>query len=221
MSSSNLLSPPALSASASEERQPSEEWRAEANRRLESTAQAALNWGNQHEYQIRDLETELENALSNSRAVHNLLSEALDNIESNRQRVDRSLTTHIPSIYRSLSLCISSLAALQSRLPELQQQVRAVARAYDAGRNKAQALARELEWHRTPTHDKFLRVVLPHSGKGSVDAPPVKAGEAALVRILAELGRKGVSRGSYHAFAARFQISRFQKSIHLFIALTV
>ena len=52
--------------------------------------------------------------------------------------------------------------------------------------------------------------MLPHSGKGSVDAPPVKAGEAALVRILAlvclvvlfwQIG--SAAEGAYRAYRYR------------------
>ncbi|KAI5120382.1 hypothetical protein M0805_006904 [Coniferiporia weirii] len=153
-----------------------DDWRADANRNLESVARAAVDWGVQHEGRIRDLETELAGALSNSRAVHNTLVEALSNIEGSRKRVDRALVQHIPHIYRELDLSMESLSKLQDRLPEIRAQVRAIRSAYDSGQSKAQLLVSDLKWKHMAPQDKLLRIV------SSRDVP-VSSREAALLRV--------------------------------------
>lgn len=48
--------------------------------KLEYAAQAAVEWGVKHEYQIKELEAKLANDLSNSRAIHSLLVEAMGSL---------------------------------------------------------------------------------------------------------------------------------------------
>ncbi|THG95581.1 hypothetical protein EW145_g7932 [Phellinidium pouzarii] len=151
-------------------------WHADANRNMESAALAAVDWGGQHECQIRDFESELASALSNSRAVHNLLVDALDTIENNRKRVDRALVQHIPHIYRELDLSMESLGTLQDRLPEIRAQVRAIKGAYVSGQEKAAKLVDELEWKHAPIQDKLLRIVFSR-------AQYVSSRDAALLRL--------------------------------------
>ncbi|OCB87808.1 hypothetical protein A7U60_g5132 [Sanghuangporus baumii] len=153
----------------------------EANRKLESTAQASVNWGVRHERQIQEFEAELASALSNSRAVHNLLVEALGSIELNRQRVDRALLQHIPHIYRELNGSMVSLSSLQDRLPELRSHVRTIRAAYDSGRNKAQVLTSELEWKRMPVQDKIWRVAF---ARGEKEGVPVRRRDVWLTRMV-------------------------------------
>ncbi|EJD07693.1 uncharacterized protein FOMMEDRAFT_73016, partial [Fomitiporia mediterranea MF3/22] len=154
---------------------------------------------------------ELASALSNSRAVHHLLVEALGSIESNRQRVDRALTQHIPHIYTELNNSMLSLQTLQSRLPELRSQIHAIRSAYDSGRSKAQTLQHELEWKRAPIQEKLLRVALARPGdEEGMKKIPVKRSEVVLVRIVLvicmlvicwQLG--GALDGAYRAYRHR------------------
>ncbi|KAH8108351.1 hypothetical protein DFH11DRAFT_1691591 [Phellopilus nigrolimitatus] len=151
----------------------------------------------------RAADAELAGALSNSRAVHSLLVEALGSIEGNRQRVDRALVRHIPHIYRELSDSLESLGMLQTRLPEIREQVRAIRSAYDSGRLKAQDLVTELEWKHAPAQDKLLRIVFTR-------AAPVAAREVALLRLVFALlfvflawQLVGAVDGAYRAYRHR------------------
>jgi len=148
----------------------------EANRKLEFAAQAAVEWGLQHEYQIKELEAKLANDLSNSRAIHNLLDEALGSLDGHKQRLDRALSTHIPHIYRELKESMENLVDLQDRLPQIRAQVRTIREVYDSGRTKSQNLVHELEWKHSSFQDKCYRIIFTRSA-------PVSSLEVALFRL--------------------------------------
>lgn len=180
-----------------------EQWRTETNRKLEFAAQAAVEWGLQHECQIKELEAKLANDLSNSRAIHSLLVDALGSLEGNRQRVDRALTTHIPHIFEELRESMESLVDLQDRLPQIRQQVRTIRDVYDSGRGKAKELVSELEWKHLSFQERCYRIVFTRSA-------PVSSLEIALFRlafvlifVLFAWHLAGVADGAYRAYRHR------------------
>jgi len=167
------------------------------------TALAAVEWGLQHEYQIKELEAKLANDLSNSRAIHNLIVEALANLEGNTQRVSRALTRHIPHIHSELHGALDRLAELEARFPLVREQVRAVQRAYEQGRSKAQTLTADLEWTHAPLTERLHRKLFTRSA-------PVSTLEAVLTRlaflvvlILCAWQLAGALDGAYRAYRHR------------------
>jgi len=144
--------------------------------KLEYAAQAAVEWGVKHEYQIKELEAKLANDLSNSRAIHSLLVEAMGSLNDNRQRVDRALNTHIPHIYEELKESMESLIDLQDRLPKIRSQVKTIREVYDTGRDKANILLTDLEWKQSSFQDKCYRIIFTRTA-------PVSSLEIALFRL--------------------------------------
>jgi len=149
---------------------------ADVNRKLEAAAQAAVEWGQQHEFQIKELEAKLANDLSNSRAIHNLLVEALASLEGNCQRVNRALSHHIRHINNELKESMENLVDLQDRLPQVRAQVRTIREVYDAGRGKSQDLVADLEWKNASFQEKCYRIIFTRTS-------PVSSLEIAVFRL--------------------------------------
>ncbi|TDL23607.1 hypothetical protein BD410DRAFT_142397 [Rickenella mellea] len=151
-------------------------WQAEANKRLESAVQEALQRAKQDESHIKALESKLANDLSNSRSIHHLLADSLGKLETNRQLVDRALVDHIPHIYQDLHDSMESLLALEERLPERRAQVQTIRTVYDSGRITARELTTQLEWRQASLQDKARRVIFTRTA-------PVSAAEVAAARL--------------------------------------
>lgn len=146
----------------------------------QQAAQAAVEWGLQHEYQIKELEVGRPRLYSTSAlimfhlvthrrslptislihvpstilswkplpastfvllfCIHSHSRLTLRNHQGNTQRVNRALTRHIPHIHSELRSALDRLTELEARFPRVREQVIAIRRAYDQGRDKVRLL---------------------------------------------------------------------------------
>ncbi|KAI0725393.1 hypothetical protein C8Q72DRAFT_606528 [Fomitopsis betulina] len=112
-----------------------------------------------YEHQIKDLDGRLTVNMSNSRAIYNLLQEALSGLQQSQRRADIAIGTTVPYIEHSLAGDLDALSYLDEHLPQVQQQVHDIRHVYDRGRAKAHELITELEWLNTPLSARLRTII--------------------------------------------------------------
>ncbi|KAJ3826781.1 hypothetical protein F5880DRAFT_33842 [Lentinula raphanica] len=122
----------------------------------------------QYEFQMKELESQLSQNLSNFRAIDSLFKEASTGIKRNYKRADRALHSQIPAIEKSLEESSNTLTDLAHTLPKIRSQVRDIRVVYDTGREKAQSLVMDLTWLNTSFHERWRRTIFTPNAPVSV-----------------------------------------------------
>ncbi|KAI0291038.1 hypothetical protein B0F90DRAFT_1781249 [Multifurca ochricompacta] len=112
------------------------------------------------EHDLKDLEEKLLEGLSNCRALEGTIREYFTSIKRNYRRVGRdTLRTSVPQIDDELAESLRVLAELEARLPAIRTQAAQVRQVYDSGRQKAEAVARDLRWLNRGWYERGYKVV--------------------------------------------------------------
>jgi len=127
--------------------------------KLEAALKEMSKQATRYEYQMKELESQLSQNLSNFRAIDSLYKEAATGISRNFRRADRALHSQIPAIETSLEESGYTLAELAETLPDIQAQVKDIRKVYDSGRGKAQDLIADLTWLNTSFHERWRRII--------------------------------------------------------------
>ncbi|KAJ3815274.1 hypothetical protein EV368DRAFT_29971 [Lentinula lateritia] len=128
-------------------------------RKLEAALKKMSKQATQYEYQMKELESQLSQNLSNFRAIDSLFKEASTGIKRNSKRADQSLHIQIPAIEASLDESVDTLSELTQTLPKIRTQVQDIRVVYDSGREKAQNLVLDLTWLDTSFHERWRRTI--------------------------------------------------------------
>ncbi|KAF4592968.1 Vacuolar protein sorting-associated protein 5 [Pleurotus pulmonarius] len=127
--------------------------------RLEVALQRMSQESSQHEYDIKRLESQLAENLSNFRAINGLLQDAFGSIQRTTKRADTALNTQIPHISEELDESLEALAELAEALPTIRTQVADIRRVYTSGRQKAQSLVDDLTWLNTEFYERWRTII--------------------------------------------------------------
>ncbi|KAJ3763804.1 hypothetical protein EV360DRAFT_65979 [Lentinula raphanica] len=135
---------------------------------LEAALKKMSKQAAQYEFQMKELESQLSQNLSNFRAIDSLFKEASTGIKRNYKRADRALHSQIPAIEKSLEESSNTLTDLAHTLPKIRSQVRDIRVVYDTGREKAQSLVMDLTWLNTSFHERWRRTIFTPNAPVSV-----------------------------------------------------
>ncbi|KAJ4466126.1 hypothetical protein C8J55DRAFT_481584 [Lentinula edodes] len=127
--------------------------------KLEAALKKMSKQATQYEFQMKELESQLSQSLSNFRAIDSLFKEASTGIKRNFKRADQSLHLQIPAIEASLDESVDTLSELTQTLPKIRTQVQDIRVVYDSGREKAQNLVMDLTWLDTSFHERWRRTI--------------------------------------------------------------
>ncbi|KAF9073326.1 hypothetical protein BDP27DRAFT_1319234 [Rhodocollybia butyracea] len=171
--------------------------------KLEAALKKMSKQAAQYEYQMKELESQLSQNLSNFRAIDSLFKETSTGIKRNSGRADRALHSQIPAIETSLEESGDTLSELTQTLPKIQTQVKDIRTVYDSGREKAQSLFMDLTWLNISFHERWRRIIFTPSA-------PVSGRWKAFMRFLFAISFflccavcwLGVA-GAYRAYRAR------------------
>ncbi|KAF9497168.1 hypothetical protein BDN71DRAFT_1488250 [Pleurotus eryngii] len=127
--------------------------------RLELALRRMSQESSQHEYDVKHLESQLVENLSNFRAINGLLQDALGSIQRTTKRADTALNTQIPHISDELDESLDALAELAEALPTIRTQVADIRHVYTSGRQKAQSLVDDLTWLNTEFYERWRTII--------------------------------------------------------------
>jgi len=127
--------------------------------KLEAALKKMSKQAAQYEFQMKELESQLSQSLSNFRAIDSLFKEVSTGIKRNSKRADRALHSQIPAIETSLEESVDTLSDLAETLPTIQTQVKDIRAVYDSGREKAKNLVLDLVWLNTSFHERWRRTI--------------------------------------------------------------
>ncbi|KAJ4475086.1 hypothetical protein J3R30DRAFT_3777727 [Lentinula aciculospora] len=127
--------------------------------KLEAALKKMSKQAAQYEFQMKELESQLSQNLSNFRAIDSLFKEASTGIKRNSKRADRALHSQIPAIESSLEESVDTLSELAQTLPKIRTQVKDIRIVYDSGREKARKLVMDLTWLNTSFHERWRRTI--------------------------------------------------------------
>jgi len=144
---------------------------------LADTLKKASTRASRYELQMKGLEANLAESLSNFRAVDSLLQETFTVLNQNASRADDALNSTVPHIYNELDKSGDELTALAESLPTIRTDVSDIRSVYDSGRQKAQKLVADLEWLDTDFYERWRAIIFTSSS-------PVSWRWKALMRLL-------------------------------------
>jgi len=144
---------------------------------LEDALNKASARASLYELEMKGLETNLAENLSNFRAVDSLLQETFTGLHRNADRADRALNSHVPHINSALDNSREELTDLAETLPIIRTEVSDIRQVYDSGRQKAQKLVADLEWLDTDFYERWRAIIFTSSS-------PVSWRWKALMRLL-------------------------------------
>jgi len=127
--------------------------------KLEEALKKMSKQAAQYEFQMKELESQLSQSLSNFRAIDSLFKEVSTGIKRNSKRAELALVSQIPAIETSLEESVDTLSDLAQTLPQIQTQVKDIRAVYDSGREKAQSLVTDLTWLNTSFHERWRRTI--------------------------------------------------------------
>jgi len=130
-----------------------------------------------YELQMKGLETNLAENLSNFRAVDSLLQETFTGLHRNARRAERAQSSHVPRINEELDESRDELTDLAETLPAIRTDVSDIRLVYDSGRRKAQKLVADLEWLDTDFYERWRVIIFTSSS-------PVSWRWKALMRLI-------------------------------------
>ncbi|KAJ3999967.1 hypothetical protein F5050DRAFT_754171 [Lentinula boryana] len=164
--------------------------------KLEAALKKMSKQAAQYEFQMKELESQLSQSLSNFRAIDSLFKEASTGIkvsrcftllfvdlylsyslQRNHKRAERALHSQIPAIETSLDESSNTLSELTQTLPKIRTQAKDIRVVYDSGREKAQSLVMDLTWLNTSFHERWRRTIF-------MPNPPVSGRWKAFMRFL-------------------------------------
>ncbi|KAJ3784846.1 hypothetical protein GGU10DRAFT_16208 [Lentinula aff. detonsa] len=145
--------------------------------KLETALKKMSKQAAQYEFQMKELESQLSQSLSNFRAIDSLFKEASTGIKRNYKRAERALHSQIPAIETSLDESSNTLSELAQTLPKIRTQAKDIRVVYDSGREKAQSLVMDLTWLNTSFHERWRRTIF-------MPNPPVSGRWKAFMRFL-------------------------------------
>ncbi|KAJ3734943.1 hypothetical protein DFJ43DRAFT_1059744 [Lentinula guzmanii] len=145
--------------------------------KLEAALKKMSKQAAQYEFQMKELESQLSQSLSNFRAIDSLFKEASTGIKRNYKRAERALHSQIPAIETSLDESYNTLSELAQTLPKIRTQAKDIRVVYDSGREKAQSLVMDLTWLNTSFHERWRRTIF-------MPNPPVSGRWKAFMRFL-------------------------------------
>ncbi|KAJ7504329.1 hypothetical protein B0H11DRAFT_2154519 [Mycena galericulata] len=126
--------------------------------KLEAALKKVSNQAAQYEHQMKDLEAQLAESLSNFRAIDSLLQEAFTGL-----RPTSALNKQVAHITQELDSSMESLTHLAEDLPIIQSQVADIRAVYDSGRKKAQYLVTDLTWLNTEFYERWRLIIFTSS----------------------------------------------------------
>ncbi|KZP09885.1 hypothetical protein FIBSPDRAFT_759237, partial [Athelia psychrophila] len=130
---------------------------------LENALAKASARAARYELELKALETNLVENLSNFRAVDGLLQDTFTALNRNARRADRALKSHVPHVEHEQQKTETDLTELGEFLPTIKEEVSDIKLAYDSGRKKAEELVQDLLWLDTDFYERWRTIIFTSS----------------------------------------------------------